>query len=980
MAPIAELIAQAQSLLESDPAQVPALCRQAVTLDPADEAVYSLWRMAITKLNGPEEELEAYADAVERNLDSAASEYETGLLFAQHKKYHKANHWFKRAVEREEPGFDYLMTYLDWGSSLFFEGEYSRAISRFKKAVELDPANKRAYESWRASLRKLEDTEEEVRYYRKKIELNLKNAQAYDELGQLLCDLKKYDEAIEAYEHAWELREDGYDYPSLLVRWGACLVLKGDPDGAIGKYLLACPEYENKQHLFQEWQNAIELAGYPAHRIEEYTEAVKKYYPTAEGFQQAGFLMMSDQQWSEAVRFFEKAIAKHDPGFVSATLFIAWGYCLFIGYRNPEAIEKLKKAIDSDPGNDSAYSYWAIAITPQATEKEMKEFRDRLKGKLDRADYNLFYGIALSNNRKYEDSLKYFRKAVALNGDLSDAWYNLGNALMSLFRYEEAMEAYRQAARVQVSNVYASHNLAYLLDKMGRYKQGRDEWLKVLGLYASLENERYTQKDSDFFLNYGSVYHEEFLDLQEAERIYLKGLELNKKNPAILINLVKLYLLMKTGAVESEIRGDLARNEAHIKAWRYFHLAESTLRQLLEAAGPNVLLLNALGELYLTVDRLEEARKAFQKAVEQDPVNGTSLAGLGIVNFRSDNAKEALRCFSEALVQDPDNLSWQNNHAEALLRAERLFEAEKEYQSIQSVSSGHVESLVGLAEIHKRFGDSALERGLKGDAEEMFNQANYYYDRILTLSDRPEEASKIMTKSELSAIYYSKGYVNVKMFELNKDQDCLSTARRIFRKVSPSGQDYYKARRAISKIDERTRTVRAASSRFGSAIIIAFSILLLLAAQWVFFVGRPVVERGKYVFNTEITRLLNTEDTTDLAILSKLRPILKETYFSKEHMESGIRKVLSEAEYDHLASLPHYTAGGSLRLRGFEPVDATTYGLLTFGALIFIATGIYLREITKLKFGVIEMEKSSFDQVSTTTSLEISQSSTEKKM
>jgi hypothetical protein len=186
------------------------------------------------------------------------------------------------------------------------------------------------------------------------------------------------------------------------------------------------------------------------------------------------------------------------------------------------------------------------------------------------------------------------------------------------------------------------------------------------------------------------------------------------------------------------------------------------------------------------------------------------------------------------------------------------------------------------------------------------------------------------------------------------------------------GYDYYKARRAISKIDERIRSVKEASSRFGSAIIIVFSCLLLLAAQWAFFIGKPVMEREKYSLNPEISKSLSAEDPIDLSILTKIRPLQKENYYSTEHMQVEIRKLLSEDEYNRLLSLDHYTAGGDLKMKGFEPIDATTYGLLTFGALIFIATGIYLREITKLKFGVIEMEKSSFDQVSTTTSLEIS--------
>ena len=48
------------------------------------------------------------------------------------------------------------------------------------------------------------------------------------------------------------------------------------------------------------------------------------------------------------------------------------------------------------------------------------------------------------------------------------------------------------------------------------------------------------------------------------------------------------------------------------------------------------------------------------------------------------------------------------------------------------------------------------------------------------------------------------------------------------------------------------------------------------------------------------------------------------------------------------------------------------YILLTFGSLLFIVVGLYLPYILKLKVGGIELEKSSVDQIRTTTSLGIS--------
>jgi len=62
---------------------------------------------------------------------------------------------------------------------------------------------------------------------------------------------------------------------------------------------------------------------------------------------------------------------------------------------------------------------------------------------------------------------------------------------------------------------------------------------------------------------------------------------------------------------------------------------------------------------------------------------------------------------------------------------------------------------------------------------------------------------------------------------------------------------------------------------------------------------------------------------------------------------------------------------GDLRLKGFEKMGDVSYTLLSFGSLIFIVAGMFLREITKLKFGAVELEKASMDQVAVTPTLNI---------
>src|SRR5207302_6568763 len=56
----------------------------------------------------------------------------------------------------------------------------------------------------------------------------------------------------------------------------------------------------------------------------------------------------------------------------------------------------------------------------------------------------------------------------------------------------------------------------------------------------------------------------------------------------------------------------------------------------------------------------------------------------------------------------------------------------------------------------------------------------------------------------------------------------------------------------------------------------------------------------------------------------------------------------------------------------FKPIDATTYATITFSSLIFIVIGLYLANISKLKVGTIELEKTTTDTISNSVSLGIS--------
>jgi tetratricopeptide (TPR) repeat protein len=81
------------------------------------------------------------------------------------------------------------------------------------------------------------------------------------------------------------------------------------------------------------------------------------------------------------------------------------------------------------------------------------------------------------------------------------------------------------------------------------------------------------------------------------------------------------------------------------------------------------------GDLHLDLDRLEEARAAYEGALAVNPGFTPARIGLGEVDFRSGRLEDALGEFAEAVLFDPDDAAAHYRIAEASLRLGRPVEA-----------------------------------------------------------------------------------------------------------------------------------------------------------------------------------------------------------------------------------------------------------------------------------------------------------------
>ena len=77
-------------------------------------------------------------------------------------------------------------------------------------------------------------------------------------------------------------------------------------------------------------------------------------------------------------------------------------------------------------------------------------------------------GVALQEQRQYDDAIAHYRKAIELRAEYPPAYNNLGTALRAAGRVDEAIETYDRAIQLQPEFPDAQYNLANALFENGR--------------------------------------------------------------------------------------------------------------------------------------------------------------------------------------------------------------------------------------------------------------------------------------------------------------------------------------------------------------------------------------------------------------------------------------------------------------------------------------------------------------------------------
>lgn len=318
--------------------------------------------------------------------------------------------------------------------------------------------------------------------------------------------------------------------------------------------------------------SAIEKAK-TAEDNKDYQEAIK-WYKKANALNPKNGTTYYDLAWCQnELEKYEDAVKTAEAGVkVSATakLYTEYGYALYMLERDPEAIEKYKKALAlnaeekgavkgladvyfSDKDYDNAEIYYKKCIT---LGKEPKV-----------ANYKL--GYIANEHEKYQKAVEYELAAIKIDDEYASAYNELGYAYSQLNQKSTALDNYIKACNLNPDNAIYAANVAdiyYAVKDLEDLDKAAEYYKKSLAIenksaksnyrlgWILNEKEKYNEakpylykaveldpKYSDAWIELGWIDYSQS-NYSSAESDYLKALQFNSKSELARYYLGQVYI------------------------------------------------------------------------------------------------------------------------------------------------------------------------------------------------------------------------------------------------------------------------------------------------------------------------------------------------------------------------------------------------------------------------------------------------------
>jgi tetratricopeptide (TPR) repeat protein len=372
------------------------------------------------------------------------------------------------------------------------------------------------------------------------------------------------------------------------------------------------------------------------------------------GFMQLNRLISGNPDKAANARLVRKLAAKY-PQLPQAHF--AVGQAAMLANEDDAALASARRAQELKPEWEPAVMLEAQVLQKKSPSAAAKRLGDYVAKNPDAAEARLNYARLLVLDKRYAEARGEFQKVLDANPNNPDVGYAVGVLAFQLKEYAVAEQTLKRVLSMRYRD---PDGVRYLL---GQIAEEQKRWPQAIQWYEQIQ-------EGDQALNArlrtaGAIAKQGKLD--EARK-YLQQVATDNPAEEVQLTVVEAQLLrdankhgeafallgeaLKRQPEQPELLYDYALTAEKLEK---FDLLESNLRKLIQVRPEHAHAYNALGYSFADRNqRLPEARKLVEKALELSPEDYYIIDSLGWVQYREGDLKGAAATLQRAYTGRPD--------------------------------------------------------------------------------------------------------------------------------------------------------------------------------------------------------------------------------------------------------------------------------------------------------------------------------------
>jgi len=509
---------------------------------------------------------------------------------------------------------------------LFFDGlqekistNYAQAASSFSKVLDLDPANDAAlYELATISFadNKPEDAE---RLVRKAVTVNPENEWYWVLLSDIYKRSNKIEDLVLVLEELSRIspKNEAYYYDKA----NALLILKrvDDAEDAYDEIEKRFGSSEDlvsaRQRIMMQQGKSAKLSDELEKQIISKPDDLRNYIYLSEVYAKAG-------EREKAVEILNRA-KEISPANAMVRLALADNYKALRQFEN--TFIELKVAFEDPDLNIDEKVRIVLSFFPMFADMKARAYANELASIMVRvhpeeAKAHAVYGDVLFQERKYEQALASYKKALAINDQVYQIWEQLLRIEVSRGEFQQAIIDGDHAL-----SIFPNQAALYLYTGIG-YAQSQKHDKAITYLKSALDLE---SEDKEILIQIYSTMGDSFNSLKkfkESDQAYTKALELDSRNSYVLNNYAYYLSLREENLLEAEKMSrrsnELDPNNASSEdtyAWILFKLkkyeeAKLWMEKALQHNSNSAVQIEHYGDILYFLGEKDKALEQWQKA------------------------------------------------------------------------------------------------------------------------------------------------------------------------------------------------------------------------------------------------------------------------------------------------------------------------------------------------------------------------------